>query len=296
VKALVTGGAGFIGSHLVDRLVGRGDQVAVLDNFRRPTVGHLRPRVDAGDVALIEGDIRDYETLLEATAGAEVVYHLAAQSNVLGSLDDIDYSFTANVIGTFNVLKAAAEKGVRRVVFTSSREVYGDPEELPVGESHRMQAKNPYGASKVAGEAYCLAFQRMGHEVVVLRLANIYGPDDSDRVIPIFLERARRGEPLELYGGQQVIDFFSVHRTAEAIAAAAACPLNGPINIGSGRGTTLPELAQRVLDITGSSAEIRYLPARELEVSGYIADVTRMRSALGVEPPDDPLGDLEAMV
>lgn len=296
MKTLVTGGAGFIGSHLVDLLLERGDEVVVLDNFRRPVVGHLRPRVDAGDVALIEGDIRDYDTVLDATEGAEVVYHLAAQSNVLGSLDDIDYSFTANVVGTFNVLKAAADKGVRRVVFTSSREVYGDPDDLPVAESHRMQAKNPYGASKVAGEAYCLAFQRMGHEVAILRLANIYGPDDCDRVIPIFLERARRGEDLELFGGRQLIDFFSVHRTVEAIAAAAGCPLNGPINLGSGRGTTLPELAGRILEVTGSSSEIRYLPARELEVTGYVADVGRMRDVLDVEPPDDPLSDLEAMV
>ncbi|MEX0801658.1 MAG: NAD-dependent epimerase/dehydratase family protein [Dehalococcoidia bacterium] len=296
MKTLVTGGAGFIGSHLVDILLERGDEVVVLDNFRRPSVGHLRPRVDAGDVALIEGDIRDYDKVLDATEGVEVVYHLAAQSNVLGSLDDIDYSFTANVVGTFNVLKAAADKGVRRVVFTSSREVYGDPDDLPVAESHRMQAKNPYGASKVAGEAYCLAFQRMGHEVAILRLANIYGPHDCDRVIPIFLDRARRGEDLELYGGRQLIDFFSVHRTAEAIAAAAGCPLNGPINLGSGHGTTLPELAERVLEVTGSSSHIRFLPARELEVTGYVADVSRMRGVLGVEPPDDPLSDLESMV
>ena len=125
--------------------------------------------------------------------GADVVFHLAAQSNVMGAVDDPDYSVTTNVIGTYNVLRAAAEAGVRRVVFTSSREVYGDPAVLPVDETRPLLAKNAYGASKVSGEAYCRTFAgTRGLEVEVVRLTNVYGPGDSGRVIPLWIKRCSR--------------------------------------------------------------------------------------------------------
>src|SRR5450432_2837142 len=154
-KAVVTGGAGFIGGHLVDRLVARGDEVVVLDNMKRGRREKLEAHLRTGRARLVEGDIRSFDAIAAVVPGCDVVYHLAAQSNVMGAVQDPDYSVTTNVLGTFNVLRAAAEARVRRVVFTSSREVYGEPRTLPAREDQPMLAKNPYGASKVAGEAYC---------------------------------------------------------------------------------------------------------------------------------------------
>jgi nucleoside-diphosphate-sugar epimerase len=294
MKALVTGGAGFIGAHLVEALVAAGDEVVVLDNLRRGD----RARLDAigraargGALRLIEGDVRDRDTVRAATAGVERVYHVAAQSNVLGAVSDLDYSFSSNVVGTYNVLVAAREAAVGRIVFSSSREVYGEVDQVPVAEDRPLNPKNAYGASKVAGEVYCRVFQNTyGLDVSVLRLANVYGPGDSARVIPIWLDRARRGEDLELYGGTQMLDFVPVGLVVEALRRAAERSLDGqPVNVGSGVGTTLYDLAARVQALSGAAVGLRVLPARAVEVTRFVADVSRMRALLGLEPPSDPL-------
>ncbi len=287
MRALVTGGAGFIGGHLVQALSARGDDVVVLDNLRR---GDLRDPADARNVEMSTGDIRDYATVLAASRGAEVVYHLAAQSNVMGAVDDPDYSFTTNVAGTYNVLKAATAAGVRRVVFTSSREVYGEPERLPVSESALLDPKNAYGASKVAGEAYCRAWSSVNDlEVQVLRFANIYGPRDRQRVIPLWLDLASRGEEIIVFGGEQVLDFLSVGHAVEALLAAVDCKPTGPVNVGSGKGTSILALAERIRQLSGSRSSVRIVPARGPEVVRFIADVRRMDSELHLAPPADPL-------
>jgi len=229
MTVVVTGGAGFIGMHLVASLVADGVEVVVLDNLRRGAKERL-----PADVRFIEGDVRDVETVRAACAGATRVYHLAAQSNVLGAVSDMDYSFGANVVGTYNVLVAARAAGVARVVFTSSREAYGEVATIPVREDSAMNPKNAYGASKVAGEVYCRAVQgTYGLDVSVLRLANVYGPGDRDRVIPIWLDRARRGLALELYGGEQVLDLVPVDLVVEALRKAGETALGGqPVNVG----------------------------------------------------------------
>ena len=293
MKVLVTGGAGFIGSHLVDALAARGDEVAVIDNLRRGR----REFIAGSGARFVEGDIRDADAIEASTAGAEVVFHLAAQSNVLGAMSDIDYSFSTNVVGTFNVLKAAARADVRRVVFSSSREVYGEPEALPVAETAPLTAKNPYGASKVAGEAYCRTWTTLGEtECSILRFANVYGRRDRDRVIPLWLERATRGEELVVYGGQQVLDLVPVATVVQAMLRAAERPAQEPINIGAGSGTRILDLAARILELTGSRAELAIHPARGAEVVRFVADITRMRDLLGVEPPADALDGLVELV
>ena len=294
MKALVTGGAGFIGAHLVEALMAAGDEVVVLDNLRRSDrvrLDAIRRAARGGALRLIEGDVRDRDTVRAATTGVERVYHLAAQSNVLGAVSDLDYSFTSNVVGTYNVLVAAREADVGRIVFSSSREVYGEVDQVPVAEDHPMNPKNAYGASKVAGEVYCRVFQNTyGLDVSVLRLANVYGPGDSDRVIPIWLDRARRGEDLELYGGTQVLDFVPVGLVVEALRRAAERSLGGqPLNVGSGVGTTLYDLAARIQALSGAAVGLRVLPARAVEVTRFVADVSRMHALLGLEPPSDPL-------
>jgi UDP-glucose 4-epimerase len=173
-RVVVTGGAGFIGAHLVSRLVDRGDDVIAFDNLRRGRREALEPHVGHGTVRLVEGDIRQLDALRPVVRGCDVVHHLAAQSNVMGAMENPDYSVTTNVLGTFNVLQAAAEAGVRRVVFASSREVYGEPRTLPAREDAPLHARSLYGASKVAGEAYCRTFAAThGMGVDVLRLANV---------------------------------------------------------------------------------------------------------------------------
>lgn len=302
--ALVTGGAGFIGRHLVRRLLALPgvEQVRVLDNLFRPcpAPGAFPDDFLTGDprVRFQKGDIRDKQTAREAVEGAELVFHLAAQSNVLGSVTDLDYSFSTNVAGTLNLLEAArAAQTVRRFVFASSREVYGEPDDLPVAEDAPLAPKNAYGASKMAAEAYCGAFAAQGLGVSVVRMANVYGPGDRDRVIPLFCGRALAGEPLFIYGGGQVIDFVSVGLTCEALLRVAEKELPGPVNIGSGQGTTLQELAARVAAcLPKRNVETRLLPPRGPEVVRFVASPERMRDWLGLAPPSDPLAELPGVL
>jgi len=292
MKILVTGGAGFIGAHLVAAALATGDEVVALDNMRRGVRAKL-----SDEARLVEGDIRDRDTVALAMRGVQRVYHLAAQSNVLGAVTDTDYSFTSNVVGTYNVLVAARDAGVERVIFTSSREVYGEVEQLPVAEDRPMDPKNAYGASKVAGEVYCRTFQNTyGLDVSVLRLANVYGSGDRDRVIPIWLDRARRGEGLEIYGGAQVLDLVTVALVVAALRRAAEVSLGGRVvNVGSGVGTPLRDLANRIARLPSREVGLRVLPARSIEVTRFIADVARMRDLLDLAPPADPLEGLAAL-
>jgi UDP-glucose 4-epimerase len=297
VKVLVTGGAGFIGMHLLRDLIEGGNGVVVLDNFHRGDRATITDMATGGRVCLIEGDIRDRSTVREALRGVQRVYHLAAQSNVLGAVSDIEYSFTTNVVGTYNVLLAGCDEGVERIVFTSSREVYGEVDRLPVAEDRPLDPKNPYGASKVAGEAYCRVFATTyGLDVSVLRLANVYGPGDRGRVIPIWLHHASEGRDLEVYGGGQVLDFVPIALTVAAIKRAGEMSLGGqPVNVGSGVETPLLDLAERIRQLPGARVGIRRLPARTVEVSRFTADVARMRTMLGLTPPTDPLTELSSL-
>ncbi|HEX6779026.1 MAG TPA: NAD-dependent epimerase/dehydratase family protein [Ktedonobacterales bacterium] len=307
MRVLITGGAGFIGSHLVDRLLNgqaRGSapdiELVVLDNLRRGRRAHLEPHLSAGLLRFFEADIRDEATLHEAMRGVEVVIHLAAQSNVIGSEQDRDYAFTTNVVGTYTALKVAEAAGVRRFLFSSSREIYGEPETLPVREDAPLAPKNAYGASKVAGEMYVrIAQARHALETVIFRLANVYGPRDSERVIPLWLDRARRGEELLLYGGEQIIDFVWVGDVVEALAQAALADrqviAGQTINIGTGIGTPLVEVARRILALSKSSASMRTVPAREVEVRRFVADPARLQVVLGLKP-ERPLTHLPDML
>lgn len=294
MQCLVTGGAGFIGSHLAQRLRALyPTRVRVLDNFTRvhPSQGR-RDRPDA-----IRGDIRNPLELRSAMTGCEVVFHLAAKATVMDCERDPDDAFSVNLRGTYEVLKTAHELGVRRVVVASSREVYGEPSHLPVAESCPLQPKNAYGTSKAAAEMYCSWFAGVGIEVTALRLSNVFGPEDHDRVIPRFINNATAGNPLTLYGGQQLIDFVWVDRVVDAFVTAGSGPyVRGSTNVGSGVGITVLDAARRVLASCGSDSQVTVLPAREAEVSRFVADVSRATRELGLECPDDPLAELAQLV
>jgi nucleoside-diphosphate-sugar epimerase len=289
MRVAVTGGAGFIGHHVVSVLVARGHSVVVLDNLRRGSFE--RPGLDRA--MLIDGDIRDETACRSAFAGADAVVHLAAQANVMGSQADADYAFTTNVAGTWAVARAAAAAGARHLIFASSREVYGEPETFPVAESAPLRAKNLYGATKVSGEAILGALPGGMPNVSILRLANVVGTGDCDRVVPRWVAAARCGRPLVLYGGEQVLDFVPVATVVEAVLRLLELgPTGAPINVGSGRPTTLRELATRVLADVRADAGIEIRPPRAIEVTRFVADTTRLKNVLGVSSPEDPLAGL----
>ena len=297
MRFLVTGGAGFIGSHLVDGLVARGaDEVIVFDNLHRGRCSNLEKHELNHIVRFVEADIRDAALVRQQCDRVDILFHLAAQSNVLGASGNPVYSLETNVVGTVNVLEAAHSAGVQRVVFTSSREVYGEPKSLPVREDAEVAPKNLYGASKAAGEMYCRAYRERGLDVRTVRLANVYGSRDFDRVIPLWLGRARGGLPLDVFGGSQVIDFVWVEDAVEAlIEVSNGQSYTGPINVGSGHGTPIKDLAQLILEQTQSGSTLRVLPARAEEVVGFIADVSAMRARLGIEPPSQALYQLPTL-
>lgn len=299
MKILVTGGAGFIGSHLVDRLISDGYDVVVTDNLFRGKLENIKQHIDSGKINFHNTDIRDYSGLLKVMQGCEVVFHLAAQSNVMGAVENIDYSFESNVVGCFNTLKAAKETGVKRFIFSSSREAYGEAQYLPVDEKHPLSSKNTYGASKVAGEKYCEVFQNMCDlETVIFRLANVYGERDYNRVIPIFLNNAFNNKDIHIYGGKQVIDFISIEIIVEAFMQAINNQeaLSGPTNVGAGKGVTLFDLAGRIMKLTDTDIKVAVDPPRTVEVVKFTANIERFKKIFDIRLPEDPLYYLETMI
>ncbi len=292
MRVTVSGGAGFIGHHLVTALADRGHQVVVLDNLHRGSFDWP----GAALATCIEGDIRNAPDCARAVEGSQAVIHLAAQSNVMGSQSNPNYTYETNVNGAWNVARAAVDAGVPHMVFASSREAYGEPATIPVHEDAPLVPHNLYGASKAAGE---LLLRTMPAElkVSVLRLGNVIGPGDSGRVVPLWLSAAQEGRPMVLFGGAQVLDFVPVDLVCDAfVRVVENGPLAAPINVGCGKATTLYELAARIQALAGGSVPLDVQPAREAEVTRFVADVTRMRTVLGIEPPADPLAILERML
>jgi UDP-glucose 4-epimerase len=292
---LVTGGAGFIGSHLTRRLVEKGCRTTVIDNLHTGRLANLGACLNS--IRFVEADIRNREPLERSMQGAHVVFHLAAQSNVLGASADVDYSMSTNVVGTANVVRAARAAGVRRVVFTSSREVYGEPAELPVPETAPLNPKNAYGMSKLAGEMCCGMSAGQGPETTIVRIANAYGPGDRERVIPRFIAKALAGSPLVVYGGNQVLDFVPVDYVVDALLRLGlGSYVPGPINIGSGQGTTILELAGKILSLSNSTSELQVVRRREIEVSRFVASTATATKLLGLEFQGTSLADLPRLV
>ena len=282
MRAMVTGGAGFIGSHLVDSLLARGDEVHVVDNLATGSRENV-----AAAATLHELDIRD-ETLgrLAGQLQPEAVFHLAAQADVGTSVERPAFDADVNVIGTVQVLEAARVTGAR-VVFTSSGgAIYGECER-PAREDDALQPLSPYGASKLAGEEYLATWNRLygaGH--AVCRLANVYGPRQLARleggVVAIFLDRLRDGQETVIFGdGGQTRDFVFVGDVVTGLLAASAAPHGGVYNVGTGVGTSVGELHRICSQVAGVEQEPRFEDERPGDLRDSVIDPSRAARELG---------------
>jgi UDP-glucose 4-epimerase len=288
---LVTGGAGFIGSHMVRRLLTEGHEVRVLDNLSTGRRSNLDEVV--GDIELIEGDVRNAAIVQSAVRGCDAVIHLAALGSVPRSLADPVSTHDANANGTLNVLLAARDVGAGRLVFSSSSSVYGAALELPKHEALRPLPVSPYAVSKLAGESYCRSFFDVyGLETVALRYFNVFGPRQDPQsqyaaVIPKFIWALRNGEPPVIFGdGEQTRDFTYVDNVVDAnLAALQTAEVGGRVyNIACGDRITLNELAALLREETGAAVEPVHGPARLGDVRHSLADVSLARFELGYAP------------
>jgi len=290
VKALVTGGGGFIGSNVVRALLARGDDVRVLDNFSTGSRANLAGL--EGDVQLVEGDLRSYERVHAAVRGAEVVFHQGALPSVPRSVQDPLTTTAVNVEGTLNVLLAARDEGVRRIVNASSSSVYGNTGTLPRVETQAPDPISPYAVAKLAAERFCTSFTRVyGMEIVSLRYFNVFGPrqDPSSQyaaVVPRFIRAIADDEPVTIYGdGDQSRDFTFVDNVVGANLLAADAPgVGGDIlNVATGDSVTVNALADAIGAMLGKAVEKAYEPAREADVRASWADVGEAKRLLGYE-------------
>jgi UDP-glucose 4-epimerase len=292
VKVLVTGGAGFIGSNVARALLARGDDVRVLDNF---STGNRANLAGLGrDVELVEGELRSYERVHNAVRGVELVFHLGALGSVPRSVQDPLTSGAVNVEGTLNVMLAARDEGVRRVVFASSSSIYGNQAELPLREDMAPDPISPYGVAKLAAERYCVSFTRVYHsfETVVLRYFNVFGPRQDPRsqyaaVVPLFITAIAAGRPVTIFDdGEQSRDFTYIDNVVAAnLLAASAEGASGRIfNVSAGTPTTVNELAGTIGRILGKEVERRYEPPRPGDLRNSWADVSEAGRSLGYEP------------
>jgi UDP-glucose 4-epimerase len=301
---LITGGAGFIGSHVVPQLLERGDRIRLLDNMSRGDRGRVAEWAATGQVELVEQDIRYGGAVHQAMKGCDEVIHLAAVSINKGEADPFE-NIDINISGTNNVFKAAADHGVRRVVFASSASVYGDPETLPMREDGPVHPLTPYCIAKNTGEQLLEYYSRRSSlSYIALRFFNVYGPGQKPTayytsVINHFVKRLRNGEAPVIDGkGEQTMDFVHVHDIARAVVMALdvdASRANVPINIGTGTSTAIAQLARTLIAAVGVDVEPQFLP-RDVLVSQRAADISRALDVLGWKPTIDLVTGMQDLV
>jgi UDP-glucose 4-epimerase len=278
-KALVTGGAGFIGSNIVRLLTERGHEVAVLDDL---SSGYRENLNAFPSVALVEGDVRDRDAVDRAMAGCEMVFHLAAS---VGNTRSIEHPLLDSV------LEAARRHGLRKLVFSSSAGIFGELKTLPIAENHPVEPDTPYGASKLGAEKLCLSYAKLYPlECVSLRYFNVYGVnqryDAYGNVIPIFAHRMLRGEALTIYGdGEQTRDFVNVRDVAAAnYGAAMTRGVSGAFNIASGSRVTINTLVSLMREASGLTPRVEHGPPRKGDVRHSLADISQARTRIGFDP------------
>jgi len=292
LKVLVTGGAGFIGSHLADRLLELDNSVVAYDNFdpyykgKRRNIEH---NLKDPHYKLVEGDILDYKKLREATKGMNVVFHLAAQPGVRYSMSNPVKVNTVNATGTINVLQAVIENSVDKLVCASSSSVYGNVQKLPMSEGDPVEPISPYGVSKLAAEYYCRTyFKTYELDVVTLRYFTVIGSRQRpDMAVHNFTRLMLDDQEILVFGdGEQTRDFTNVHDAVQGtILAAETEGVEGEVfNIGSGKRTSLNKLVEVLSETIGKKARIKYTEAKQGDVENTLADITKARATLGYNP------------
>jgi len=291
MKYLITGGAGFIGSNIAEELLNRGHQVRVLDNFSTGRRENLSEFIDS--IELIEGDLRNYHNVREAVEEMDFVLHQGALPSVPRSVSDPISTNEVNVTGTLNVLYAARDAGVRRVVMASSSSVYGDSPTLPKHEGMPLQPLSPYAVSKLAGEKYCQVFANIyGLHTVALRYFNVFGPRQNpdsqySAVIPKFIKAILQDESPVIYGdGEQSRDFTYITNTIEAniLATEVDCPPGVVMNCAVHERTNLNELVEMINKILGKNIEAIRVEPRPGDIKHSFADIERLKKTLGYQP------------
>jgi UDP-glucose 4-epimerase len=286
-RVLVTGGAGFIGSHLVRSLLAAGHEVVVLDDL---SMGK-RENVPA-EATFIQGDIRSASDVRQSLEGVETVFHEAARVSIRASVKQFVEDAEINLMGTLNILQCCADTGVRKLVYASSMAVYDDsPRPMPIAETYRTEPQSPYGISKLAGEKYCLQFcQTNNVQCRVLRYFNTYGPGQTFTpyvgVITIFINGLLRGQAPTIFGdGEQRRDFVHVSDIVQAnLCALKSDRPSGIYNVGTGRATSVNEIAAMLCERINPKLKPNYAPAQIGELRNSIADVTRISQELGYQP------------
>ena len=287
-KALITGGAGFIGSNLARLVLDHGHHLTILDNL---SSGYRDNLSTLGEAEFIEGDVRDRQAVDRAIAGADMVFHLAASVGNTRSIEHPLQDSEINVLGTLTVLEAARQAGVRKLVFSSSAGIFGELKTLPIAEDHPVDPDTPYGASKLGAEKLCLAYAKLYPlECVCLRYFNVYGVnqryDAYGNVIPIFAHRMLAGLPVLIHGdGEQTRDFVNVGDVARAnFGAAMSHGVSGAFNIASGTRVTINELVALMAEASGVTRAVEFGPPRPGDVRHSLADITQARARIGYQP------------
>lgn len=288
---LVTGGAGFIGSNLSARLLAAGNEVIVVDNLDDYYKGKEKNIERIGskdDFTFLRGDVTDKEFMGKVMKDVDIVYHLAAQPGVRISVENPQKTVKANILGTANVLKTASDNSVKKMIFSSSSSVFGKLEYMPIDEKHPKNPISPYGLSKLCCEKYCKLYEELsGIKTVILRYFTAYGPAQRpDMGINIFIRKAIRNEPITIFGdGKQTRDFTYVDDLVDAfiIMGQHKKAIGEAVNFGTGRETSILELANKIISISGSKSQIAFQEARAAEVHRLVADTKKARELFGWE-------------
>lgn len=294
MKMLITGGAGFIGSHLCDKYTKEGQAVLCLDNFMSGNLVNVRHLLDNRNFKLLKGDVRDFDLLEKIMRDVDVVFHLAAQIHVEKSYIEPKLTYEVNVIGTQNILEVARIYDVKKVIYASTSEVYGSAQYFPIDEKHPLDAPHPYGASKIAADRMCYSYvNTYGMNIPIVRLFNIFGPRQRDigygGVISIFTRRILSNMSPIIYGdGLQTRDYTYIEDAVRAydLVLNHNEPMTEPVNFGSGREESILDLANMLIDLSGKKGDIKpvHVEPRLGEVKRLIADATKAKDLLGWEP------------
>jgi len=290
MKLLITGGAGFIGSHLCEKYVKNGDTVICLDNFMNGNLTNIRHLLNYRNFKLVNGDIRDSDLLEKIIRDVDVVFHLAAQIHVDRSIVEPKLTYDINVLGTQNILEVARTYDVEKIISASTSEVYGSTEYAPMDENHPLNASHPYGASKIAADRMCYAYiKTYGMNICIMRPFNLYGPKQKDSgyggVISIFTKRVLNNMPPIIYGdGNQTRDYTYVDDIVRAYdIILKAKEIDGPVNFGTGSEVKINDLAEKIIKFCGKDLKPVHVDARPGEVNRLIADISKAKE-IGWEP------------